>query len=427
MLDRKSPPIIQDALQLSYILPEVAKQTFKNDIDVYALNAGSQDVLQIEWVFEAGIWNEPATGVAQAMGALLKSGTDQQNALAINEAIEYYGASLSVGVSNDYTTISLHTLTRHLAKVLPLVHEVITSANYPEDELQLYVQSNIQRLAVKLLQCDFVANRHIEALVFGKAHPYGRYSERADLEALRRDEILKYHQDYIDASRCTIFVAGRYQEGDLRLLEQYFGHEGFNNKHLGEEHVSAILASSVRKFDIINDEKGVQAAIRIANNFVERTHPDYVPMGILNTVFGGYFGSRLMSNIREEKGFTYGIYSYQVAYKHGSMLMITSEVGRDVHEKALTEIYREMETLQQELISDEELRLVKNYVLGSLLGDLDGPFEIIKLWKNLILKGFKKEQFAADIETYKTVSSATLQRLAQEYFKPLDFYQVAVV
>ena len=150
-------------------------------------------------------------------------------------------------------------------------------------------------------------------------------------------------------------------------------------------------------------------------------------MIVLNTIFGGYFGSRLMSNVREDKGYTYGIYSSISPEVNGGSMTIHTETGRDVVEMAIKEVYHEMDVLCNELVPDDELLLVKNYLLGGLLGDLDGPFSILQRWRTLILNGFKEDYFNNNINIYKTVSAKELQSLAQKYFNRQDFYEVVVI
>jgi len=147
----------------------------------------------------------------------------------------------------------------------------------------------------------------------------------------------------------------------------------------------------------------------------------------LNTIFGGYFGSRLMANIREEKGYTYGIHSHIYNYKQDGALLIATEAGTAVCEQTVAEVYKEMDLLCNELVDDEELLLVKNYLLGNLLGDLDGPFSIMQRWKNLILNDMPAEQFDKNILIYKNITPEALQILAQKYLRKEDYYELIVV
>ncbi|NDB53317.1 MAG: insulinase family protein, partial [Chitinophagaceae bacterium] len=182
-----------------------------------------------------------------------------------------------------------------------------------------------------------------------------------------------------------------------------------------------------KKYRIENDATGMQGAIRIARPFPNRHHADFIPALVLNTVFGGFFGSRLMSNIREDKGYTYGIHSYILNLQQSSAWMISTEAGKEVCEATIKEVYAEMEQLRTTLISEEELSLVRNYMMGGLLGDLDGPFQLIGRWKNLILNELPPSHFYKTIDTIRNCSADQLRELAQQYLQPDDFYELVVI
>jgi predicted Zn-dependent peptidase len=361
------------------------------------------------------------------VASLLRNGTTAKSALEINEAIEYYGASLKVSPNNDYTIVTLHTLTKHLPALLPVIKEIITEAAFAEEELQTYIRNAQQRLAVNLRQCDFVANRHIDAFLFGKEHPYGRFTELADLQALTPQALRDFHHKHYQSQNCMMFMAGKIDKSQVTLVNDYFGKEAWGGSSLPKVNAYEAHPAPEKKHRIINDENGVQGAIRIARHFPTRQHPDFTPMLVLNTVFGGYFGSRLMANIREEKGYTYGIYSQIYNYRKDGALLIATEAGRDVCELTVEEIYKEMDLICNERVDDEELLLVKNYLLGNLLGDLDGPFSIMQRWKNIILNDLPAEQFDNNIEIYKTITPAKLQELAQQYLNKEDYYELIVI
>jgi predicted Zn-dependent peptidase len=222
----------------------------------------------------------------------------------------------------------------------------------------------------------------------------------------------------------VLFVAGKLTANLYPLLNQYFG--DLKDNPIAVPVIPSVQAKE-RKYRVINDPQGVQGAIRMGSSFPNRHHPDFVKAQVLNNVFGGFFGSRLMSNIREEKGYTYGIYSYLENHIQESAWVISTEAGRDVCEAAITEVYKEMEELRNELVDDEELLLVRNYMIGSILGDLDGPFHIINRWKTIILNGLPGDFFYKQINTIKTVSAEELQQLANKYLLPENFYELVVV
>ena len=200
---------------------------------------------------------------------------------------------------------------------------------------------------------------------------------------------------------------------------------GCNQPVKKEKYISS--PSSQKKFRIHNDPDGVQGAIRIARHFPNRQHPDFKKVMVLNTLLGGFFGSRLMANIREEKGYTYGIHSYIQNHVEETAWMISTEAGKDVCEATIEEVYKEMNLLKEELVDDEELLLVKNYMMGSNLGDLDGPFHIINRWKNLILNDLDGNYFNEYISTIKNISAEELRQLANKYFVPDEFYELVVI
>lgn len=426
VLDRTIAPIIQDPVSFSYKLPPLQTVKLGNNIPLYWLSAGVQDVVEINWVFPAGIFSEAKPGVAQATAGQLKSGTNGKSAHQINEAVEFYGASLKVGAGNDHSTLTLHCLTKHLSFLLPIVFELITQASFPESELAIYKQNTIQRLAVSLRECEFVANQQMDVALFGQHHPYGRHTKKENIEALTANDLRTFHQHFYQLSTVQIFMSGKVGDTEVALINKFFGQPCIDFLAMPNP-IAELSPSATNKIWIDNDPNGVQGAIRVGKRFVTRQHPDFAGLVVLNTVLGGYFGSRLMSNIREDKGFTYGIYSSIGAYKQDASLIIHTEVGKDVIAPALLEIYKELDLITKKLVAEDELLLVKNYLLGSILGDLDGPFSIMQRWRSLILNGFAPERFDENINTYKNITPSQLLTLAQEHYQSQDFIELVVV
>lgn len=425
-LNRKKAPAIEDAVAFELKLETPQIYHLSNATPVYAMHGGEQEVVKIEWVFEAGNWYESKNLVAASANFLLKNGTKDKTALAISEAIEYYGASLSRQCYNETATITLHCLSRHITALLPLIASLLADAIFPEEEINIYRQMQVQRLSVNLRKCDFVANRLIDEYLYGPAHPYGITASAEAYHAITREELLAFYNQYYTRGNCKIFAAGRLPQNLENLLEQYFGVLPLNGE-APPATAHSITPDSSMKHHIVNDENGVQGAIRIGRHFPNRKHPDYVKALVLNNIFGGYFGSRLMSNIREDKGYTYGIYSYLQPYQQQSAWIISTEAGRDVCGATINEIYKEMKLLCEEPPDDEELYLVRNYMMGSLLGDLDGPFQQITRWKNYVLNDLPEDYFKNSIHIIKTISAAELQALAQHYLQQADFYEVLVI
>jgi predicted Zn-dependent peptidase len=425
-LNRTITPPITDAVSFDLQLKKCNQYQLDNGVPVYSLDAGTQDVLLIEWVFYAGNWYEQKNIVAATTNFMLKNGTAQRNAFSINEHFEFYGAYLNRSCYNETATITLHCLSKHVNELLPVVAEIIEASVFPEEELNTYRRNQKQRLEVNLKKCDFIANRLIDEYVYGIQHPYGKYTSTLDYDNLNREELVAFHRSYYAEGNCTIFTAGKIPATLDKQLNEIFGKLPLQQKPIPViDH--PLHPSAEKKFRIINDAEGVQGAIRMARPFPNRHHPDYSKVQILNNVFGGFFGSRLMSNIREDKGYTYGIHSYIQNHIHDSAWMISTEAGREVCEATIEEVYKEMQILCNEPIEEDELSLVRNYMIGSVLGELDGPFQLISRWKNYVLNGVDENYFYNSVAQIKTTGAEELQELAKKYLNPDSFYELVVI
>lgn len=423
-LDRKTPPHIVDAVDFTLTLRPYQKYVLKNGVEVYAVDAGAEEVMLIEWVYFAGNSYEEKNLIAASTNYMLKNGTSKKTAFQLNEHFEYYGSYLNRAAYSETAVITLHCLTKHIGELLPVVREMIVDSVFPEEELALYKQIMQQRLSVNLLKSDFVAHRLIDAFLYGKDHPYGKFSSFEDYASLDREKLVQFYKKYYQHGKFIMFVAGKLPKNLEELLNTHFG-DLANNKIEPVNHI--VNPVPERKHRLNNDPNGVQGAIRIARPFPNRHHPDFLKVQVLNSLFGGFFGSRLMSNIREDKGYTYGIHSYIQNHVQQTAWMVSTEAGRDVCEAAIKEIYLEMQKLRDEKIDEEELLLVRNYMMGIILGDLDGPFQIISRWKNIILNGLDEKYFYDSIKTIKTISADELKALAEKYLNPEDFYELVVV
>lgn len=426
MINRKSAPEIIDAVNMKLQLKPYDHFTLDNQVPVYSIDAGAQEVLLIEWVFYAGNWYEDKNIVAATTNFMLKNGTKQKKAFAINEHFEFYGAYLNRSCHNETATITLHCLSKSLPELLPVVAELMMESIFPEEELAIYKQNQKQRLEVNLKKCDFIANRLIDEYIYGFHHPYGKYTSTIDFDNLQRDELIAFYQRFYTQGKCLVFVAGKPPVDLEQQLNTHFGHLPFQQNSLPDIQFNTV-AAEIKKNHIVNDANGLQGAIRIARPFPNRHHPDFSKAQVLNNIFGGFFGSRLMSNIREDKGYTYGIHSYIQNHIHETALMISTEAGRDVCNATIEEVYKEMTILNNEPVEADELDLVRNYMIGSLLGDLDGPFQIIGRWKNYILNNVTDAYFYNSIQTVQNITAEEIQILAKKYLNPDEFYELVVV
>jgi zinc protease len=427
-LDRQIAPTIKDAIEFELALPPYQKATLSNGVEVYSIDLGNEEAMMISLIFDAGNSWETKKSVAAAANTLLKNGTGTRSAFDISEHFEYYGSFLSRATHHETAEITLHCLNKYVGELLPVVAEIVSDSVYSQDELDIYKKNSQQRLQVSLKKSDFVAARLIDAYLYGPEHPYGKYTVAENYQALQREDLTGFFDTFYRHGTCRIIAAGKLPAGLLPLLEASFGslpiHAPQPNGALLD---FPITPATQKKYNISNDPNGVQGSIRIARNFPNRHHPDFQKMQVLNNVFGGYFGSRLMTNIREDKGYTYGIHSYLVNNIQESALLISTEAGKEVCAPAIEEVYKEMNLLREELIDEEELQQARNFAIGTILGDLDGPFHVASRWKNILLNGLDGNYFKEGVRIIKTITPEELRELAIKYLDPAAFFELVVV
>lgn len=427
-LNRAIAPPIKDAIEFELNLPPCRKHVLANGVEVFAIDLGNVEATMVSWIFDAGNSWEEKKGVSAAANSLLRNGTSGRSAFDINEHFEYYGAYLNRASHNETAEITLHCLNKHVGELLPVVAELISDSVYPSEEVDIYRRNSQQRLQVSLKKSDFVAGRLIDAYLYGEPHPYGKYMRLEDYQALQREDLVAFFDRHYRHGACRILTAGRLPADLIQRLENSFGSLPLRPPvPYATLPAPAIIPAVQKKYAVVNDPNGVQGSIRIARNFPNRHHPDFQKVQVLNNVFGGYFGSRLMTNIREEKGYTYGIHSWLLNNIQASALMISTEAGKEVCAPAIEEVYKEMNLLREELIGEEELQMARNFTIGTILGDLDGPFHVAGRWKNILLNGLDGNYFDTGVHIIKTITPEELREMAVKYLDPAAFYELVVV
>lgn len=421
MPDRRIPPLIKQIGQID--LPSPNLYHLDNGIPVYEINKGTQDIVKIEIVFQAGRPYEQKRLAARATASLIKEGSKNYDSASISEQIDFYGGTLGTPYNLDTSNVVLYSLNRHLDKLLPIAAEVIKTPVFPTKELERYIKQSKQRLQVELQKNDVVAYRKITEYIFGEKHPYGYNSFPETYEALTRDDLIAHHQRNYTKDNCVIFVSGKSSPEIIKKMNEYFGKDVIAGAN--EKVAFPSLIPAPKKM-LIPHEDSIQSAIRIGRRLFNRNHEDYKALYVVNTILGGYFGSRLMNNIREEKGFTYNIYSSIDTMRHDGCFYIGTEVGNEHVAATIAEIYKEIYTLQTQPVEEQELLMVRNYLLGNLLTMFDGPFNTSEVIKTMVLDNIPKQSFFDLLETIKTISPAQIQALAQKYFKPEDLWEVVV-
>ncbi|NND31926.1 MAG: insulinase family protein [Saprospiraceae bacterium] len=415
----KSPPIYQID-QIHFPLPETI--LLSNGIPVYLIEGGSQDVCKIDFMFDAGRPYEHKRLTATTLAGIIKEGTKTRSAHLIAEETDHCGASISSPFSFDHIHLQLVCLTKHVLTLLPILIDIAREPVFEESELQLFKKRTLQRLAVDLSHNDVVCYRKATELYFGPEHPYGYNSSQTAYLDVQREDLIQHHTAFFGPQNAKIFVAGRLPHDLVSHIEM-----------LTSDWPSGIVAGMPVFPDpvqgsgvVVDDLNKAQSALRIGRPLFNRNHPDWPGVFLLNTILGGYFGSRLMKNIREKKGLTYGVQSTLESLKFHGYLSISLETERQQVGKVIREIFKEIDILQQSRIPDAELQMAKNYTGGYLLSLMDGPLQILEVLKNNIAEDSPINFTEQLLKKLSDTTADTVMALAQRYLNKEDLYQVII-
>lgn len=412
ILDRSQAPALRDFVAFDIQAPIAHTLA---EVPVFVLEAGEQDVMRIDLSFAAGSWQENKALVSSITNRMLQEGSQQRSGKAVADFFDFYGAHLQYDANADRSSVSLYCLSKHISLLLPVLFEVVFEPAFPEQELQTTIRNSRQNLLVEQEKVVFLARRGFNYALFGENHPYGRTSSDEAYAAIARQDLADFHRDYYTRDRLSITLCGKNTSTALPLLEKLLAGIPTN---VVPPTKAVFTASNLNGRIHIPKADAVQFGLRLGKRIIGKNHPDYNGLKILNTVFGGYFGSRLMSNIREDKGFTYGIGSAVVSYENDAVFTIATEVGKDVAEAALTEIRFEIDKIRNELIPQAELDTVRSYLQGVFMSSFDGPFSLIDRFLDVYHFGLDYSYYHNHLKTVQTITPEALQALAITYFDP---------
>ncbi len=422
IIDRSKMPDIHVPKNLT--LPAYEKIQLKNGMPVYLINMGVQEVVRVEWVFNAGRWHESQKHVARFTNRMLREGTTKFSSLELSEQLDFLGINFRNVSTVDHASLSVISLNKYLPDALDIVEQMLKYPAFHQHELEILINNQKEKLRVDLQKNEFIADQKMNVLLYGENHPYGYESEEKNYDVVNTDLLRAHHAACYNAANGFIMVSGLLPENIVPLLEQRYGGDDWKGVKLPERKLPFEPTS-----DFIYEEKkpdAYQSAIRFCSETIGKTHPDYLKLSITNTILGGYFGSRLMSNIREEKGYTYGIYSGITNSLRSSYFFISTEVGVDVSDDAVQEIISEINRLKNEPVSEAELELVRNYLTGKLLGNFDSPFNVAAAYKNLFVYGLDTDYLHRMMQTIHAVTAEDFKEMANKYFDLEKMYRIVI-
>ena len=411
-MDRTIQPEIQPLKNFHIQTP--VRTTLPNGIPLTVINAGEQEVVRMDVLFSGGRWQQSQKLQALFTNRMLREGTKKYTAATIAEKLDYYGSWLELSSSSEYAYITVYSLNKYLAKTLEVVESMIKEPLFPQKELQTILDTNIQQYLVNTSKVDFLAHRSLLKSLYGEQHPCGKIVMEEDYHTITPEVLREFYERHYHSGNCSIFLSGKVTDDIISRVTDIFGIP-FGQYQLQMPKSSFPFAAIPEKRIFTEREDAMQSAVKMGCTTITREHPDYPKLRVLMTLFGGYFGSRLMSNIREDKGYTYGISAGVVFYPDSGLLIVSTETDNEYVEPLIQEVYHEIDRLHLDPVSAEELRIVRNYMLGEMCRSYESPFSLSDAWIFIATSGLKDDYFARSLQAVNEITPAEIQDLAQRY------------
>jgi predicted Zn-dependent peptidase len=419
MLDRTSAPAAGRITNIK--LTKARSTALSNGLPVHIIDAGQHDIIRLEIILKSGKWFENKNGEAFFSSQMLLEGTSQLTSRELADIFEFNGAHISIHSGIDYNALVIYVINNRLTDILGIIKDCLLSSSFQEEELTILKDIQKQQLRIDCERNSFLAGREVRKLLFGQEHPYGRALEIVNIDQdLNSGLLVEYYNQHLLCG-AEIIISGKIRNELLDDL-QIFNDMPVKPPRKKSHEVSKSAMSE----KIINKHDSLQSSIRLGRRIIPKTHKDFIGLIILNELFGGYFGSRLMKNIREEKGYTYGIHSSIVSHLHNSMWIIGTDVKKEFVDDTINQIRLEADKLKSDPIGRDELILIRNYMMGNFLSDLETSFALADKFKNIYFFGQDYSFYDRYIETINTIGPKEIQELASKYLDMSEFKRVVV-
>lgn len=421
MVDRSIPPGFQIPEQVAFTKP--TKRTLINGVPLYFIPTPQLDVVKIEVIMPNNHPDySPIRGLIPFFTLnMLLEGTHELSADELDDFFDYYATEVEIVTGFEQQGLSLLTTKKHFREVLPVFRSLFTEATFPEKELAKRKSQKKLTIAIQQEQTGARANQLIRKALFGELHPFGYISDEAHVDAVTREGIKSYYASNFCIAP-EIFITGNITDREMQEIENQFNDLRFRQENS--------ISPSFETFDgkRIADERpqSLQSSIRLGKILVPKSHPDYNALMVFNTTLGGYFGSRLIKNIREEKGYTYGISGILGSLKSTDYWMILADVKKGFAEAAIDEVYKEIKLLTEIALEKEELETVRNYMIGHFLSQFSNPFDLMGRFKKIHLQGLGYSYYEDQLKYIKSFDPEDIMRVGKKYFNEESIKEIIV-
>lgn len=425
--DRSTPPPIKDFGELK--LPEARYMSLDNGIRLCVVDQGSAQVCRLNCIFTGGVAESHSQIVPSLATSLIQEGSQCHSGEEIADIFEFNGARIGTSCDSHFTGLSLHTLNSKAGKVFDLLREVILEPVFPDRALDVLKMKAIQQLELQKHKVEFKATEAITRIEMGGNHPLALRDTVDSISSITSDYIRDWWSKEVTSGRgvlpasARLYVAGRITPEIEDAVNRTFGTLPVDEQ--GGRELDIRQFSPLRGVrENITVDGALQSAVRIYAPTIGRQNPDYIKLRLLIMGLGGYFGSRLMDNIREDKGYTYGIQSYLLGHPEGGIIAIASSTDNSTVEPLIEETFKELKGLVERPFTEGEVNRLKQYAMSTLASTLDTPFDIMDYYINRDVAFIKDGYFERQMKEIRALSPAVLQDIAAKYIVPGDFSTV---
>lgn len=419
-------PLFSD---FSFRLPDLKQRqiVFPNGVSLACFPDKDSEVVRLEFIFaNVGSNNQKKYFTAAAAANLLTEGSGDMSAAMMADKLDYYAAYVEKSTDRESTSVAFYFLKKYSAQIMPLVELIIKQPLYAEKEFDIYKSKQRQSVELNSRKTNMIAYKKFYQLLFPAENPLSGFGQASDFDLLSRDDVREFYDEFYSSKECEISLAGNFSDELLRTLEQNFGSNDWGEGKVHSMQEEPVTALPQVETAFVHKDKAVQASLRAGNVCISHKDRDFMPFKVLVALFGGYFGSRLMTNIREEKGYTYSIGSYVTTYRNCAVLSTLADVKAEKAKETFKEIDKEIEKLQNERVEEKELCVLKNYLLGECLRGLDGVFDMAEKFSVLRRSGYSLSYFDDMQKAIIETKPEDIRVLAQKYLRAEKMSRVLV-
>jgi zinc protease len=405
--------------------PKRTKTHLSNGLELILAEAHSIPKFHGELFFRSGnaAVADRAPGLAEMTATVARTGTKQRASRQIEEDLRRIGADLSSGAGADISAISFSGLSEFAEPLLNLVNELAREASFPEAEFDRERRQKLEEVKLERTQPGFLASERLRKVLFG-AHPYAQVSpSEAQVAAYRRDDLLTVYREFYTPQNGILLLVGDFEAQEiLKTAEKVFG--AWSGKKPDSSAPAAPANPRGRRVYLVHSPGAVQTQILAGCHAITRKHPDWVKLGLTNSLYGGAFNSRLVMNIREDKGYTYSPRSGVTALRQQGYFSVSAAVRNDVVAASLTEIFYEMDKLRSAPVPERELADAQNYLSGVFSMGLATQDGLLSQFSTVALNELPDDY----LETYRQkVRALTPEDLLATARKYLDSANMQIV